>query len=370
MALADLMDVSVVSPVPWFPPLVGRLAPLQEFGRFRQVPRIDVRSAVEVRHPRFLVGPSYRLHAQEARCYHAGVTHAVGRLRRTFPFDLVHAHFSYPDGVVAERIGRRYGVPVVVTEHAPWKPWMDSFPAVRRQVVAAAPGFAAHLAVSSAVRTSIAAFTGRPDRIDVVPIGVDEQVYRRLPGDVKDPDKILFVGLPRPTKGVDLLLEAMAGVLDRRPSAHLVVVGGSVYRHTRSYMAELEALGARPALRGRVVFEGLRSREEVARHMATSGVLVLPSRLESFGAVLIEALACGTPVVSSRSGGPEDVVTEEVGRLVPVGDVAELTAAIVDVLGHQERYPAEKLREFAVGRYSWTLVAEQLRNVYVKALGW
>lgn len=360
------VEMQVVAPVPWFPPLpfATSVPALADFSRFRRVPRRLVRGGIVVHHPRFLVGPANLLYAQEARTYGLGVQRAVSRLREDFPFDLIHAHFSFPDGVVAEALGRRYGVPVVVTEHAPWRPWMDDCPRVRRQTVPAARRLACHVAVSHAVKTTIVAFTDDPSRVRVIPNGVDGSLFHlRDPGE-RDPDKILFVGLPRPVKGVDVLLEAMVEVLARRPTAHLVVVGGAVYRGTRAHVAELQATAGRSPLEGRVTFEGLQPVGEVARHMATSAVLVLPSRLESFGAVLIEALACGTPVVSTRSGGPEDVVTPDVGHLVPVGDPAALARAVLDVLEHPSRYPPEAMRSFAVDRFSWESVADRVVDAY------
>ncbi len=362
--------IQVVAPVPWFPPLpqVKVVRRLADFNRFRLVPRRQVRGGIEVHHPRFLVGPARSLSAQEARTYWLGVRRAVRRLREVFPFDVIHAHFGYPDGVAAEWLGRQCGVPVVVTEHAPWRPWMDDCPAARRQAVPAARRFACHIAVSRAVKRTIVDFTADPSRVRVIPNGVDSSVFRPCDPRERDPDKILFVGLPRPVKGVDLLLQAMVHVLARRPNSRLVVVGGAVYRGTRGHMAELQAMADRHPLTGRVSFEGLQPVEEVARHMATSAVLALPSRLESFGAVLLEALACGTPVVSTLSGGPEDIVTPEVGHLVPVGDPAALASALLDVLDNPCRYPAERMRAFAVERFSWERVADRIIDTYCAAL--
>src|SRR5947209_4282596 len=103
----------VVSPVPWCPPLPS-IGPVSELTRFRQVPTSDARSGIKVRHPRFAVGLGSRFHNLEARAYMLGVRGTVRDLYRDFPFDLIHAHFSYPDGVVATQLGQQYGVPVVV----------------------------------------------------------------------------------------------------------------------------------------------------------------------------------------------------------------------------------------------------------------
>ncbi len=364
------VEMRVVAPVPWFPPVPGAAVfpQLADFSRFRRVPWRQTRGGIDVHHPRFVVGPGNSLYAYEARTYWLGVRRAVSRLREDFPFDVIHGHFGYPDGVVAERLGREHQVPVVVTEHAPWRPWMDDCPQVRRQAVPAARRFACHVAVSRAVKKTIVDFTGDPSRVHVIPNGVDHSVFQPLDPEERDPDKLLFVGLPRPVKGVDVLLEAMVDVLARRPSTRLVVIGGAVYRGTRAHMAELQARAGQHPLAGRVSFEGLQPTAEVARHMATSAVVVLPSRLESFGAVLVEALACGTPVVSTFSGGPEDIVTPDVGLLVPVGDPPALARALLDVLEHPCRYPPDRVRSFAVERFSGDRVADRIVHAYRAAL--
>ena len=78
-----------------------------------------------------------RLDPIEAATYYWGVRGDIARLRRDFPFDMIHAHFAYPDGAVASRLGCSYRVPMLITEHAPWVPWMDAEPLVRVQAVRA-----------------------------------------------------------------------------------------------------------------------------------------------------------------------------------------------------------------------------------------
>jgi teichuronic acid biosynthesis glycosyltransferase TuaC len=98
-------------------------------------------------------------------------------------------------------------------------------------------------------------------------------------------------------------------------------------------------------------------------------LVVLPSRRESFGAVLIEAMACGTPVVATRCGGPEEVVTPDVGRLVPPNDSAALTAALAEVLDHPDVYDRATLRRSALQRFGVRTVGARLADQYAAALG-
>ena len=364
--LAERCDVRVISPVPWCPPLPAAGA-LAQYARFRRIPLHDVRDGVEIEHPRFFVGPGTSLYPFEARAYAAGIARTVARLREDFPFDLVHAHLIYPEGVVAQRVARRYGVPFVVTEHAPWTGWLDRT-GIARQAVPAARAAAALMPVSRSVLASIEAYAGDGVRARVVPVGVDE--LRFVLGDESDRrrDQILFVGWINFNKGIDILLTAMTRLAARDTPARLVLVGGSFYRNTRLQEERLRAHAATLGLGDRVQFVGRQPPDEVARLMAESAVVVLPSRAESFGAVLVEALACGTPVVATRCGGPEDIVTDDVGTLVPVGDADSLADAIGEVLASPGRYDPAALRASALERFSWDTVVDSVYDVYRQAV--
>ncbi|MBM2822233.1 MAG: glycoside hydrolase [Thermoleophilia bacterium] len=366
--LSERCDIRVVSPSPWFPPLPG-IGPLRQFARFRRVPRREVRSGVEIERPRFVAGPGLSLYPFEARAQELGMRRMIERLRSSFPFDLVHAHMIYPEGAVAHWLSRRYGVPFVVSEHAPWTEEWFASRRVRREALDAAGAASSLLAVSASVRETMAAFGVDQDRVKVVSVGVDGDVFRIGPSEARRPDQILYVGWINYVKGVDVLLRAMALLKDRAEPARLVLVGGAAYRPTRIKEEELRRLALSLDLGDRVTFVGHQSHGEVARLMAESAVVVLPSRAESFSAVLIEALACGTPVVATRSGGPEEIVCDDVGFLVPPEDPRALADAIVAVLRDPDRYPPGTLRSYALSRFGWPEVVDQIHHHYLGALG-
>ncbi len=361
--LAQLCDVRVISPIPWCPPLPS-VGPLRQYTRFRTVLREEARDGVSTLHPRFLVGPGQSLLATEAWSYRRGIASTVRRLHRTFPFDLIHAYFIYPDGVVASELAEEYDVPFVVTEQAPW---LDERYA-RPSALDAAREAAAVLTVSSSARASIVQYTNQPDSVRVIPNGVDAMEFPLGPQTGRRPGQILFAGVQTFTKGIDVLLHAFRTVSERVPSARLILVGGWHYRHTRLQGERLQALAANLELGDRVSFVGHQPPDVVARYMRESAVFVLPSRAESFGTVLVEALASGTPVVATRCGGPEDIVTDDVGRLVPTEDPAALADALCDVLAEPERYDPARLRAFALSRFGWDAIAKDVLAAYEDAL--
>lgn len=364
---AEHCDETVVAPVPYCPPLPGLSG---DFKRFRAVPRRRTDGPVDVFHPRFVVPPGSRFAPVDATSYWGSVSRRVRGLRRAFPFDLIHAHFSYPDGVVATLLGRRYAVPVVITEQAPWGPWLDAQPLVRRQAVWAAGHAVRHIAISSSVKRSIVETTGEADNVVVIPDGVDGDLFTlRPPAQRGGPGRILFVGVIRPVKGVDILLEAMRELLSGGRDVRLTLVGEGHYRAYRREQARLErGVELDADLSSRVEFVGAKPVDELVRLMQASDLLVLPSRAESLGMVLVEALACGTPVVATRCGGPEDIVTDRVGRLVEPEDPRALAAAIGDVLDHAERYEPKVLRAHALERFGIDVVVRRILGLYSEVL--
>jgi teichuronic acid biosynthesis glycosyltransferase TuaC len=365
---ASSAEVKVVAPVPYLPPL-PRIGPLVDFARYARVRRRRLDGDVEVLHPALLTGPGYTLHNIESVTYALAALPTVHRLRRRFAFDLIHAHFGYPDGVVACALGRKYRVPVVMTEHAPWLPWMQRYPLVRHQAVWAAKSCAAHIAVSRSLRETIVQVSGDSTKVHVIPNVVDGTIFRPPQKRHRVPGQILFVGVVRHVKGVDILLEALGELRQRHPAARLLLAGQPFYRSYQQAETRLQRRTRELGLDNYVEWIGDRTPAQVARLMSESQVVVLPSRSETFGSVLIEALACGTPVVATRCGGPEEIVTAETGRLVPREDPSALAGALADVLEQAERYDPAVLRGYALGRYGVPVVAQQLATLYDDILG-
>ncbi len=368
LLLAERCEMRVVSPVPWCPPLPD-IGPMRQYLRFRRIPPESVRSGVRVSYPRFLVGPGTTLYAIESQAYYRGVVGTVDRIRNEFPFDLVHAHFIYPDGVVAHRLARRYGVPFVITEHAPWIPSWIGRRGVMREALSAAAAAQALTAVSTSVRDSMAEFGVDRTRVEVIPNGVDDRLFELGAVSERKPHQLLYVGVINFNKGIDVLLRAMEMLLRRDVPVRLVAVGGAFYRDTRLQQERLHGLAHELGLNGHVSFLGEQSPRDVARLMRESALLVLPSRAESFGSVLVEALACGTPVVSTRSGGPEDIVDPAVGTLVPPDDPAALADALAETLANLDRYSPVDLRDYAIRRFGWDPVVQRTLGVYQEVLG-
>ena len=356
----------VIAPVPWAPPGV----PIEAFRRFRSVPSTRRAHDIDINHPRVLTGPGYLLHRFDAALWYPAIRRVADRLHRERAFDLIHAHFVYPDGVIAARLGRRFGIPVVVTEQAPWMPWLGNYPAVARQVRNALPAVSLILPVSASLERNVrSALPDQDLRSRVVNNLVDERVFvAPAPTESRDADRLLFVGVVRHVKGLDVLVRALALLAPNHPAMRLLVVGSAYYRAYARDEAQVRALIRELGLDARVDFAGHASPDEVARYMRTSAMLVVPSRRETFSAVTAEALASGTPVVATRCGGPEEVLTNGLGKLVPVEDPQALAAGIAEVHQTLPQYDPATLRASVLSRFGMHAVGDRLQQVYHEVL--
>jgi glycosyltransferase involved in cell wall biosynthesis len=361
----DACEFKVISPVPYFPPLPG----LTDYARFRKIERSRWDRAVEIFHPRFLIAPGQWFHSLEASAQYLTAVRVADRIRRDFRFELIHSHMTFPDGVVAMRLGHRYGVPVVISEHVMWRPWMDNYPRVRRQAVSAAQRCALHLPVSVAARDSIVHFCGESRRLRVLPNVVDGATFTLgVNGTRPEPNRLLFVGSMRKVKGVDVLLKAVRLLIDRGRDVQLAIIGESFYEGHRRDEAMFRRITSELRLDDRVAYLGGKEPAELAKEIQRSALLVLPSRRESFGAVLVEALACGIPVVATACGGTEDIVNDRVGILVPPEDPEALAHGIEMVLDRRDTYDPQKLRAYALESFGSSVIGPRIVDLYREAV--
>ncbi len=324
-ALARRCEVSVLATIPWFPG-ARAFARWSAAGRLFGVPAREVIDGMSVRHPRTLFVPRFG-HALSAALYAASIAPTVLRHHRAV--DVVLGSWAYPDGAAAVALGRLLGVPSVVKLHGSDINVVAAMPGPRRNLRLALPRAARVVAVSRALADEAVRLGVRRERVAVVENGVDRALFRPLdraaaraqldlPPDGK---LLLYVGRLERQKGVIDLLLAFARLAPRRPDLRLALVGDGAARQECARLAA----GIGPQVR----LVGARPLAEVPLHMAASDAVTLPSWAEGSPNAVLEALACGRPVVAARVGGvPEIVTSPSLGELVLPHDPTALAAAL------------------------------------------
>lgn len=338
------IESKVVAPVPWFPSINSRFGEYAAHGR---APRGELRHGIQVLHPRYPVIPKIGM-SLAPFLLAAAVMPTLRRLLASgFDFDLIDAHYFYPDGVAAALLGRRFDKPVVITARGTDLNLIPRHGVPRRLILWAAQRARAVITVSDALRRIAEGIGIAPEKLTVLRNGVDTAFFRPMDRDAVRAAHglrglvLLSVGNLVPLKGHDLVIEALA----LQPEAQLLIAGEGPER------SRLEQLALRHGVSGRVRFLGELPQERLVEYYGAADALVLASSREGWPNVLLESMACGTPVIASNVGGCAEVVgAPEAGVLL-----AERSAAAI----------AEAVRELAVRN-----VARDGTRRYAERFGW
>ena len=362
--VAKRCDVVVVAPVPWFP--------LNRWLRAERdaVAPVEDQEGLRVYHPRFFSLPRYGKFLDGA-LYFLSLIRFVARLRRSFPFEVVDAHFAFPDGMAATLMGRLFHCPVVITLrgsivrlsgyrlHRPQLRW------TLRQADRVT-------AVSESLK-EVAVGLGVPaDHVRVIPNGVDSTAFRpmaqrearRLCGLPETAKVLVTVAGVYDGKGQHTVVDLLPALRERYPETVYAIVGGP--RPGETYLRRLQASVRNLGLDRHVVFAGPRPQAELRQWFAAADVSVLATQSEGWPNVLLESLACGTPVVATRVGGaPEIVLAGEDGFLVPYGNAVALRDALL--LALERPWDRDTLVRHAQ-RFDWNESVEQALDELSAAL--
>jgi glycosyltransferase involved in cell wall biosynthesis len=280
--------------------------------------------------------------------------------------DVLHAHNLNPAGLLAHRISRRHDIPFVVTEHSTF--WARGL--IPRMLMP-------RLRKAASAATTLAAVSPQLGQLLEKELQLDQKHIQWIPNVIdpfvvsapaaaststRDRFEFLCVGNLIPIKNQAVLLEAFQRAFDGHREISLRIGGDGPLEFDLKQLAE--ALG----LRGQVEFLGRLSREQVVQELDRCDALVLPSTIETFGVVLIEALVRGKPVVATRCGGPESFVAEGDGIVVSRDDVAGLADALRTMRMIAADYDANDLRGRALARFGPQKLVDNLTALYDRAL--
>lgn len=334
----------VVAPVPWAP--AGLPLP-EDYAQAAAAPRTEVRHGITVDHPRYLVVPKIGMNWTPSSLLRAGRKAVRDLARQGYDFDVIDAHYFYPDGVAAARLAAELGKPLTITARGTDISLIPEFPAPRRMIVEAAAQADGIITVCAALKDGLVKLGAAPDKIRVLRNGVDLVTFRR--GDRAAARAAL--GLDRPTllsvghlierKGHDLIIRAMLEL----PEMVLLIAGEGPEGDVLRALARDLGVADRVRFLGRLPHEALRDVYEAA------DILVLASSREGWANVLLEAMACGTPVVASNVWGtPEVVEAPEAGELMDERSAAGVARGVRRLMA---RLPDRAMTRAYAEQYSW-----------------
>jgi glycosyltransferase involved in cell wall biosynthesis len=361
LAYTPEVEARVVAPVPWFPLESPRFG---EYARYAAVERSAVRNGVEVLYPRYPVIPKVGMRLAPWLMYRA-VRGTVRAVRDSgFDFDLIDAHYFYPDGVAAMRLAAEFGRPFTVTGRGTDLNLIPRYPGPRRLIRQAADAAAHMMTVAAALKNYLTEMGVPDDRVSVLRNGVDLAFFRPADDRVALRERLgygertilLSVGHLIERKGHHLVIEALREL----PELSLVIAGDGPEE------AALRALVAQWSLQDRVVFAGRLDQARLREHYRAADALVLASSREGWANVLLESMACGTPVVATPVDGTPEVVAEAAaGQLTRDRSAVALADAIRALLADPPDRAAT--RAYAEG-FSWDDTSRGQLEIFRRAI--
>jgi glycosyltransferase involved in cell wall biosynthesis len=345
----------VVAPVGWFPfksPVFGSYALLAH------VPWQERRHDIDIIHPRFPILPKIGMSVAPHLLAYAMKPVFARLVQSGIKIDVIDAHYFYPDGVAAAILGKWFRVPVVITARGSDINLLPQYRIPRRQIVWAAAQAHALITVCQALKDTMVRLGIDPRKITPLRNGVnlelfkpmDRQALRKKLG--MQARTLLSVGNLIPLKGHHILIDAMPAL----PDFHLVIIGEGTLE------AQLKQQAHQRGVAERVQFVHGKSHHELAEYYNAADALALASEREGMANVLLEALACGTPVVATRLGGTLEVVADAcAGVLMEAREPAAFVEAVKHLFAH---YPDRHATRRYSEQFSWDATTQGQLDIF------
>jgi glycosyltransferase involved in cell wall biosynthesis len=358
LATRNGCQVKVVAPVPYFPDIR-----VSDWWRFSQVSPKETIDGIDVYHPRYFMTPKIGMASYGYLMYLFSLP-VIRKIREEFDFDIIDTHFTYPDGFAGILLGRYFGKPVVVTSHGTDLNLYPAYPVIRQFLRYTLGKADRVVAVCNALRDVMIRLDVPGGKISVIPNAIDLKKFypmakedaRRTLG-ITSKHVVVSVGSLIPIKGHDVLIRAVKLLVEElgRGDLSLNIVGEGPYRRT------LEKLVSSLKLEGHVRFVGAVPHSDMILWFNAADISCLASSREGWPCVLLESLACGTPVVATNVWGiPEVIRNDRIGLLAernPRDFADKIHAAL------RKSWDFRGIVEYA-NDFTWERAAGEIHKVY------
>ena len=356
--IAERADVKVVAPVPAFP-LLDRVKGIA----YSQIPLTEMVGNIEVHHPRFFYVPGL-MKWLDGYWMFLSVLSCIKRLRKRFAFDLIDAHFAYPDGVAAWLLARFFRVPFAITLRGN-EVYHNTHLLKRPQIKKALRETSALITVSRPLlefaRNECGVGNGNTW---VIPNGVDDALFKVIQrnsarvdlGVARERQILITVGGLIKRKGIDRVVRLLPHLKAKLPGIRYIVIGGKSREGDET--ANLQQLVAELGLQDTVQFLGILPQAQIVAWLNAADVFVLLTEREGCPNAVIEALACGVPVVTTPVGANPDLIKSgSNGFLVDMANGHATTDVLLRSLN--ANWNRAEIRATVRDR-SWDVVADEV----------
>ena len=274
--------------------------------------------------------------------------------------DLVMIHSSLWAGGALGEILNKNDIPFVLTEHLKEFLIPNGFSTFQKNIIHNTYSMASQILLSSSsLKNAISKnFNTHKSKLNLLPNPVDENLFtlRKVPN-INPQFIIVCISLFRPEKRIDLVLESFHNLFHSGIKVKLKLIGDGPLKH--DIENQIQKLG----ISDLVELPGYLPQNRIVEELHNSHFLVLPSDIETFGMVLVEAQACGLPVVATDCGGPKDIVTAESGILVTPGSVSELAGGMQKLIRSFDEFDPSEIRNSVIQKFGQQSYAESIISI-------
>ena len=353
------IQLKVIAPVPYFP---FKHKIFGEYSKLTEVPYKEERFGIEIYHPRYLVIPKVGMHLTPYFLYRS-VKKTVKRIiDKGYDFDLIDAHYFYPDGVAATRLANEINKPITVTARGSDITMIPNFPKARQRIQNTLKKISAGIGVCKALVDEMKSLQPDHKPLHTIRNGVDLELFhdksdrvalRKQLGFKKF--TLLMVGNLVELKGHALVIKA----LTKLPECELVIVGEGDLKQNLIFLANSEGVSER------VNFVGGLQQQALPDYYAAADCLMLASSREGWANVLLESMACGTPVIATKVWGTPEVVSQPEAGLLINRSVNEVIQGVETfIMNNIDRSLTRKYAE----SFSWNESSLALSTLYAELI--
>jgi glycosyltransferase involved in cell wall biosynthesis len=332
------------------------------YPRFQGIPELPANRAF---HYPFLKQKQFRKNKNFSMMLNGYLFHFEKLIKQGWKPDMIHAQATYPAGIIAAEIHKKYAIPYMITEHQVFLLHGYSGKIIRK--IKDALEHAKKVASISKDKTRFILMHNI--LCDPVLVGnlVDEEFFRIIPNAGKEPIfTVLIVASSSYLKDLYTFYRAMKIVLDQGLRIRIIVAGQGTWGDLKEeYRKFAEDLG----ILEHIVYQDIVKREDMPALYNSADVFVLTSIAEGLPVSVLEALACGIPVVSTRCGGVEDIIDDENGVLVPIRDHEGIARHVVGIYEGALVFSRNRIREKIVKQMGREAFGKRIKDLYSEIIG-
>jgi len=366
--MAQKSDLHVIAPVPYFPdiPLLNNLDALKRYTDYSKVPASETFAGLEVMHPRHKTFPKI-LKSFDGNFIFQGARKIARALHAKHQFDLIDGHWAYPDGYAVMKIAQDLDLPYTITIRGDDISTFADIPGRREKIIATLQNASQVIGVCKALCDRAIEVAGSDINCTVIGNGIDITRFKAMDcqqardqlGLPIDKKLVLSVGHLCERKGFHILIDALKQLQDSgNNDIMLAIVGGA--GEEGDFLNALEDKASR-CLPGSVLLTGAKPPADLPIWYSAADIFCLASSREGWANVLMEALACGTPVVATNIWGTPEIVTNDALGILTDRNIGDFAMSIDKAL--RTEYDRQKLIDHVKTR-TWDKVADEVLSCF------